>query len=144
MSKWKQFQRTETLAAVLETKNTVESSCAMREKLNAKRSSVIRISPVGMSAVLTRRPGKVRLIEVKGRGRPWDADEVVELSSAQVRKAFEATEHWYLYVVEKIDENSYQVLPIENPARNASKWILCGESWRMVAEDVKVVPGTAD
>ena len=88
--------------------------------------------------------GKVRLIEVKGRGRPWDADEVVELSSAQVRKAFEATEHWYLYVVEKIDENSYQVLPIENPARNASKWILCGESWRMVAEDVKVVPGTAD
>ena len=88
--------------------------------------------------------GNVRLIEVKGRGRPWDADEVVELSSAQVRKAFEATEHWYLYVVEKIDENSYQVLPIENPARNASKWILCGESWRMVAEDVKVVPGTAD
>lgn len=88
--------------------------------------------------------GNVRLIEVKGRGRPWDADEVVELSSAQVRKAFEATEHWYLYVVEKTDENSYQVLPIENPARNASKWILCGESWRMVAEDVKVVLGTPD
>lgn len=88
--------------------------------------------------------GKVRLIEVKGKGRQWDADEVVELSSAQVRKAFEAIEQWYLYVVEKVDENSYQVLTIENPARNASKWILCGESWRMVAEDVKVVPSTPD
>ena len=51
--------------------------------------------------------GKVRLIEVKGKGRQWDADEVVELSSAQVRKAFEAIEQWYLYVVEKVDENSY-------------------------------------
>ncbi len=88
--------------------------------------------------------GSVRLIEVKGKGRLWDADEVVELSSAQVRKAFEAMEHWYLYVVEKIDENSFQVLPIENPARNASKWILCGESWRMVAEDVKVVTSAPD
>lgn len=84
--------------------------------------------------------GEVRLIEVKGKGRLWDSDEVVELSSAQVRKAFEATEHWYLYVVEKVDEKSYRVLPIENPAHNASKWILCGESWRMVAEDVKVIP----
>ena len=84
--------------------------------------------------------GNVRLIEVKGRGRPWDDDEVVELSSAQIRKAFDATENWYLYVVEKTDENSYQVLPIENPVRSASKWILCGESWRMVAEDAKVVP----
>ena len=84
--------------------------------------------------------GKSRLIEVKGRGRPWVDDEVVELSSAQIRKAFEATEHWYLYVVEKTDENSYQVLPIENPIRSASKWILCGESWRMVVEDAKVVP----
>ena len=35
---------------------------------------------------------EVRLIEVKGRGRPWDDVEVVELSGAQIRKAFEATE----------------------------------------------------
>ena len=86
--------------------------------------------------------GKFRLIEVKGRGRPWDDGEVVELSSAQIRKAFEATEHWYLYVVEKTDESSYQVLPIENPVRSASKWILCGESWRMVAKDAKTVLST--
>ena len=77
---------------------------------------------------------QVRLIEVKGRGRPWDGDEVVELSGAQIRKAFETGSSWYLYVVEKTDEGRHRVLPIENPVRLAAKWILCGESWRMVAE----------
>ena len=87
---------------------------------------------------------EVRLIEVKGRGRPWDDTEVVELSSAQIRKAFEAKESWYLYVVEKTDEDCYQVLPIENPVRGSAKWILCGESWRMVAEDAKAVARSLD
>ena len=31
---------------------------------------------------------ETRLIEVKGKGCPWTKDEVVELSRAQVRKAF--------------------------------------------------------
>ena len=81
--------------------------------------------------------GEGRLIEVKGKGCPWVDDEVVELSRAQVRKAFEAsagrTEDWYLYVVEKTGDG-YRVLPVANPVRVAGKWMLCGESWRMVAE----------
>ena len=81
--------------------------------------------------------GEIRLIEVKGKGYPWVKDEVVELSHAQVRKAFEASvdgkEHWYLYVVEKTGDG-YQVLPVENPVLVADKWILCGKSWRMAAE----------
>ena len=81
--------------------------------------------------------GEIRLIEVKGKGCPWVDDEVVELSRAQVRKAFEAsvgrTEDWYLYVVEKTDDG-YRVLPVANPVRIAAKWMLCGEPWRMVAE----------
>ena len=69
---------------------------------------------------------------------------MVELSRAQVRKAFEAAaeqtmELWYLYVVEKTNEGDYAVLPIANPVGVAAKWILCGESWRMVAEDPKRV-----
>lgn len=81
--------------------------------------------------------GQVRLIEVKGKGCPWDGDEVVELSRAQIREAFETEDSWYLYVVEKTDEGHYQVLPIENPARLAGKWMLCGDSWRMMAGDEK-------
>ena len=81
--------------------------------------------------------GEIRLIEVKGKGCPWVDDEVVELSRAQVRKAFEAsvgrTEDWYLYVVEKTDDG-HRVLPVANPVRVAAKWMLCGEPWRMVAE----------
>ncbi len=85
--------------------------------------------------------GKIWLIEVKGKGRRWDGDEVVELSRAQMRKAFEATEEsWYLYVVEKTDGRAYQVLPIENPVEIAAKWVLCGESWRMIAENRKCFP----
>ena len=80
----------------------------------------------------------VRLIEVKGKGCRWIGDEVVELSRAQVHKAFEAsldqTTAWYLYVVEKTDDG-YRVLPVGNPVRMATKWILSGESWRVAAED---------
>ena len=80
----------------------------------------------------------VRLIEVKGKGCPWVDDEVVELSRAQVRKAFEASDGrteggWYLYVVEKTDDGDYRVLPVANPT-HAAKWILCGRSWRAMAE----------
>ena len=82
---------------------------------------------------------EVRLIEVKGRGRPWDDGEVVELSGAQIRKAFDTKDSWYLYVVEKTGNDCYQVLPIANPVYVAAKWILCGESWRMIAEDAKPV-----
>ncbi len=88
---------------------------------------------------IDRETEEVRLIEVKGKGCPWENNEVVELSVAQIRKAFETTESWYLYVVEKTQEGGYQVLPIRNPARAATKWMLCGKSWRMVAEQAKSV-----
>ena len=81
----------------------------------------------------------MRLIEVKGKGCPWIENEVVELSRAQIRKAFDAlsgqgTNTWYLYVVERTDDGVYQVLPIANPVHLATKWILGGKSWRMIAE----------
>ena len=86
---------------------------------------------------------------MKGKGRPWDEDEVVELTRAQISKAFEvadrqATDSWYLYVVEKTDDGDYQVLPIGNPIQTAAKWILPGKSWRMVAESPKSVAGPLD
>ncbi len=84
--------------------------------------------------------GVHRLIEVKGKGCRWTDDEVVELSRAQVRGAFRALSEdapvtWYLYVVERTSQGAYQVLPIENPVKQAGKWILRGQSWRMIAQD---------
>ncbi len=78
--------------------------------------------------------GEERLIEVKGKSRPWTENEVVELSGAQARKAWQTAAGWYLYVVERTDDDSFNVLPIENPVRNAGKWMLCGQPWRDAAE----------
>ena len=88
--------------------------------------------------------GSERLIEVKGKGCPWEGDEVVELSRAQVHKAFEmsdgqATGSWYLYVVERIDDSNYRVLPIENPAQIPGKWMLSGGAWRMIAKECRSI-----
>ncbi len=90
----------------------------------------------------------IRLIEVKGKGRPWTEDEVVELSRAQVREAFAASNgrtggSWYLYVVEKLDDDAYRVLPIPNPVDVAANWILCGESWRWRAEGPKRIANSS-
>lgn len=82
--------------------------------------------------------GEERLIEVKGKGRPWTENEVVELSRAQALKAFEeqAPDSWYLYVVERVENGDFQVLPVPNPIRNAGKWMLSG-LWREAAENPK-------
>ena len=89
--------------------------------------------------------GTKRLIEVKGKGCPWVQDEVVELSRAQVHKAFETLNgrtpdgSWYLYVVERTEDGRFQVLPIENPVRVAGTWILSGESWREIATEPRLI-----
>ena len=85
--------------------------------------------------------GSIRLIEVKGKGRPWTEDEAVDLSRAQVHTAFksENSDIWYLYVVERTEDSTYRVLPIRNPIQRAGKWIVCGGIWRRVAEEPQTV-----
>ena len=88
--------------------------------------------------------GVERLIEVKGKGCAWVEDEVIALSRAQVHKAFEMggvsmPGRWFLYVVERLEDGGYQVLPIENPVRAAGKWILCGELWREIAVEPREI-----
>lgn len=88
--------------------------------------------------------GLERLIEVKGKGCKWIDDEVVELSRAQIRKAFETSNGaaWYLYVVERLDNENYRVLPIPNPITTADKWMLSGQSWRMIAKESRCITVT--
>ena len=94
--------------------------------------------------------GAQRLIEVKGKGCAWVQDEVVELSRAQVHKAFEMLDNrtpdssWYLYVVERTVDGDFQVLPIENPVHVAGTWILSGESWREIAVEPRRITIAAE
>lgn len=88
--------------------------------------------------------GLRRFIEVKGKGCSWSKDEVVELSRAQVRKAFQtltenSTAKWYLYVVEQKSLGVFEVLPILNPIDLAGKWLLRGAAWRMVSDQPREV-----
>ena len=100
----------------LETKSIEKSPRDTRKRQAVSLSLAILVKRAGTSAASTRRPGAIRLIEVKGKGRPWDDDEVVELSRAQIRKAFETTNEqttnsWYLYVREKTNNGGHQVGP---------------------------------
>ena len=94
--------------------------------------------------------GTKRLIEVKGKGCPWVQDQVVELSRAQVHKAFETLDggtpdgSWYLYVVERTEDGRFRVLPIENPVHVAGTWILSGESWREIALEPRLINSAAE
>ncbi len=120
---------------------TYREAAAAYERSRGREATVGDSRQIGWDvASLDPLSGKRRLIEVKGRGRPWEDAEIVELSRAQVMKAFEALRagsdgEWWLYVVERTPSGSYHVLPIENPIHTAGKWILRGAGWRTLASD---------
>ena len=81
----------------------------------------------------------IRRIEVKGRGRLWDADETVEMSKPQFHNAMnQLTEgedlhpdfDYWLYVVETDENGKLNVLPIRNVAEQTAKFSFRGGSWR--------------
>lgn len=79
-----------------------------------------------------------RTIEVKGKGAAWTDDEIVSISGPQAREAMRsevAGESWWLYVVERVSEGRYRVLPIPNPVAAAGGWILRGDVWRNAVVD---------
>jgi hypothetical protein len=86
----------------------------------------------------------VRRIEVKGHGCDWAGDETVEVGDRQfldaiARKAGQAQlsedfDYW-LYIVERHDDGTLQVLPIQNPARRAAKFEFRAGTWRALVED---------
>ena len=85
----------------------------------------------------------VRRIEVKGHGCAWTDDETVEVSDRQfldaiARKADQVAlsedfDYW-LYIVERHDDGTLQVLAIQNPARRAAKFEFRAGTWRALAE----------
>ncbi|MCX6619911.1 MAG: DUF3883 domain-containing protein [Acidobacteria bacterium] len=86
----------------------------------------------------------VRRIEVKGHGCAWVEDETVEVSDRQFLDALgkkcdgvalaDDFDYW-LYVVERNDDATLNVVPIRNPARRAAKFEFRSGTWRSLAED---------
>ena len=85
-----------------------------------------------------------RRIEVKGKGVPWQSDEIVEQSDRQYRDAWQCAiepgisladdcDYW-LYVVEDDGTGKLNVLPIRNPAKRAAHYEFRAGSWRHIAE----------
>ena len=90
-------------------------------------------------------PKLVRRIEVKGKGVPWKAEQIVELSDRQYADASsckveagvslaEEFDYW-LYVVESDSTSKLNVLPIRNPSRSASRYEFRAGTWRHLAEE---------
>lgn len=85
-----------------------------------------------------------RRIEVKGKGVPWQNDEIVEQSDRQYRDAWQCSiepgislahdcDYW-LYVVEDDGTGKLNVLPIRNPAKRAAHYEFRAGTWRHIAE----------
>jgi hypothetical protein len=85
-----------------------------------------------------------RRIEVKGKGVPWKASEIVEQSDRQyldASKSFVESgtavtsdfDYW-LYVVEVDAAGQLNVLPIRNPAKRAAHYEFRAGTWRHMAE----------
>lgn len=86
----------------------------------------------------------VRCIEVKGHGNAWTDDETVELSDRQFLDAFNrrtdgvavtADFDYWLYVVERQNDGTLHVIPIQNPSRRAAKFEFRAGTWRAMAEE---------
>lgn len=91
----------------------------------------------------------LRRIEVKGKGVPWDEDEIVELSDRQFKDAqalfvekevplHDDFDYW-LYVVEERPDGDFHVLPIRNPAQRSAHYEFRGGTWKHMAEDPGIV-----
>ncbi len=120
-------------------------AATLYEEKNARKVTFVG-SPTQKGWDLTSEDEKEkRYIEVKGKGKSWQDNEIVAISRAQMLKAAELInqknrtgtkkESWWLYVVECVGNKHYQVLPIHNPVDQAKYWSLSGAGWRDLADN---------
>jgi ferredoxin len=78
----------------------------------------------------------VRTIEVKSKGGKWDS---VLVSKPQFETALERNTNFWLYVVERsLDDDSYQIYQIQNPAHKVQR-ISYKNDWIDVAEKATIL-----
>lgn len=96
----------------------------------------------------------IRRIEVKGKGVPWEEAEIVELSDRQfgdargkcVEDGIDLSDEfdYWLYVVEKLADGAFRVLPIRNPTARSAHYEFRGATWRHMAEEPCVIENQQD
>jgi hypothetical protein len=74
-----------------------------------------------------------RFIEVKALSGEWGVTGA-GLSKPQFDKAVELGDQYWLYVVERAEQNDYRIYRIQNPARQVNQFIY-DSGWRGLAEE---------
>ncbi len=74
----------------------------------------------------------VRYIEVKSRAGDWD-EQGVTLSDTQFHEAQERKDSFWLYIVEKAEQNDAQIYRIQDPA-NHIDYFCYDSGWRGLSE----------
>jgi hypothetical protein len=85
----------------------------------------------------------VRLIEVKSLSAPWDADAPVQLTKPQFRAAWKHEALFWLYVVENAGTANQSVVPIQNPAKVATRFAF-DFGWKRRAESESLAQAIAE
>ncbi|RLB02016.1 MAG: hypothetical protein DRG59_13280, partial [Deltaproteobacteria bacterium] len=73
----------------------------------------------------------VRYIEVKSLSGDWGASGAA-LTKTQFEKGIEFGDRYWLYVVERAQQDNYKIHPIQNPAQRVNEFIY-DDGWKNVA-----------
>jgi len=75
----------------------------------------------------------IRYIEVKSLSGDWGMTGAA-LSKPQFRKAQEDGDQYWLYIVERAQQDNYEIHPIQNPAQRVDQFIY-DDGWKNLAEN---------
>ncbi len=75
----------------------------------------------------------VRYIEVKSLSGDWEGPHA-GMSGAQFKRNEALGDRYWLYVVERADQENYKIWPIQNPAQRVTSFMF-DDGWKLVAEE---------
>ncbi len=92
-----------------------------------------------VKSVDLKNPTDVRYIEVKSTSGLWDSENPAQVHLRQFETAQEYGESYWLYVVEKVEDDDRKVYCIQNPANRVDTFMF-DHGWRPLAEVENDIP----
>lgn len=77
--------------------------------------------------------GRVRFIEVKALTNQWDRQSPAQMTRTEFDLSKELGSSYWLYIVELVESENYQIYQIQNPA-NQVDYYLFDHGWRPLAD----------